>query len=125
MNSQRIQLDPKAAAREKRIADEVEADMDDLKAQAREAFDRMDRIESVVETLIEARRARGMTAADVARATGMSASNISRLEGSIVDGPNPTLNTLLAYAQAINCDIRIAVVDRESQESITSQAEAA
>jgi DNA-binding phage protein len=106
---------------ERAIAEE-EASMIENAALVHAAVGRMKRIDSVVAALVEARKAKGMTAADVARATGMARPNISRLEGSAKSAPNPTLDTLMAYAQAIGVEVRIALVDPNSGDVVQAEA---
>jgi len=49
-----------------------------------------------------------ITLTELASRSGMTASNLSRLEN--MEGPNPTIETLRRYAQAIGHRIEIAVV---------------
>jgi len=106
---------------ERAIAQE-EASIVENTALIHAAVARMQHIDAVVAALVEARKAKGMTAADVARATGIARPNISRLEGSAKASPNPTLDTLMAYAQAIGVEIRIAIVDPQSGDVMQSEA---
>jgi DNA-binding phage protein len=109
--------------RYQRLVAEVDAEKDDMLQQAREAFDRMDRIDDVVEALTALRRAKGLTVTEVARRAGMHKPNVTRLES--VTHVNPTLDTLLRYAEAIGAEIRIAIIDTDSGQIVTAKNSAA
>ena len=60
--------------------------------------------------LLKAERLRlGLSLAEVGRRSGIGKSNLSRLEND--PDPNPTVDTLLRYAEALGRDIRISLAD--------------
>ncbi|MFI4957170.1 MAG: helix-turn-helix domain-containing protein [Gammaproteobacteria bacterium] len=64
----------------------------------------------LLEQMIEARLAAGLSQNDVAERMGTRKSNISRLENSCLQNPSPNLSTLKKYAAAVNCHIEINLV---------------
>ncbi|MCH8840341.1 MAG: helix-turn-helix transcriptional regulator [Planctomycetes bacterium] len=65
-------------------------------------------LSSVVTELKTLREQLKITLTELAERTGMTVGNLSRLEN--MEGPNPTIETLRRYAQAIGHRIEIAVV---------------
>lgn len=85
-----------------------EAGKADNRAQARAALKDRRELSGVVAELKQIREQLGVTLAELASRTGMTTGNLSRLEN--MDGPNPTIETLRRYAQALHHRIDIAVV---------------
>ena len=54
----------------------------------------------IIVELVERRSLLGLTQIEMARRTGMSQSMISEMETGV--NPNPTLKTIIKYAQAVN-----------------------
>ncbi|HTK17705.1 MAG TPA: helix-turn-helix domain-containing protein [Acidimicrobiia bacterium] len=67
------------------------------------ARSRVDRIDALVRSLDEGRRARGMTKAELARAAGIRPEAVRRL--FTMESPNPTAGTLLALADVLDLDV--------------------
>jgi DNA-binding phage protein len=67
------------------------------------ARSRIDRIDALVRSLDEARRARGMSKAELARAADMPPEAVRRL--FTMESPNPTAGTLLALADVLGLDL--------------------
>ena len=60
--------------------------------------------------LLRARRAAGMTQADVAESMGVAQSSVARMESSLGSRKHaPSLVTLRRYADAVGCDLRITL----------------
>ena len=62
---------------------------------------------SVIEAMIRARTAAGLTQGEVAARTGTTQSAIARLEGG---GVSPTIETLRKYAAAVGKRLRVEMV---------------
>ena len=56
-----------------------------------------------------------MTLTDIKAHTGIEKSNLSRLEND--PNPNPTIDTLYRYADAVGKEIMIALVDKTEVET--------
>jgi transcriptional regulator with XRE-family HTH domain len=67
------------------------------------ARSRVDRIDALVRSLDDVRRARGMTKAELARAAGIAPGAVRRL--FTMESPNPTAGTLLALADVLDLDL--------------------
>lgn len=65
-------------------------------------------LSKIVDQLKNLRKQLGIPLSNVAEKTGMTRGNLSRLEN--MDGPNPTIETLRRYAEAIGQRIEIAIV---------------
>jgi DNA-binding XRE family transcriptional regulator len=60
--------------------------------------------------LLRARKAAGMTQADVAERMGIAQASVARLETSAGSRKHaPSIATLRRYADAVNCDLRITL----------------
>jgi transcriptional regulator with XRE-family HTH domain len=55
------------------------------------------------------RQRRGLSLAEVGERSGIGKSNLLRLEND--PNPNPTMDTVLRYAEAIGCMIQISLSD--------------
>jgi DNA-binding XRE family transcriptional regulator len=73
-------------------------------------YDSLESEYKLLEQMIEARLAAGLSQDDIAQRMGTHKSNISRLENSLLQNPSPTLSTLKKYAAALNCHIEINLV---------------
>ena len=87
---------------------EEEAGVEDNKQIARDALKERRELADVVAELKAIRERLGISLTELASRTGMTVGNLSRLEN--MDGPNPTIETLRRYAQAIRHRIEIAIV---------------
>ena len=63
-----------------------------------------------MQSLREAREARGLSLADVCQQTGIDRSALSKLEN--VTNENPTIETLLRYTEVVGKRLEIQVLDR-------------
>lgn len=92
----------------RRAVEEEKAGMEANRALGLAALRERKDLSQIVEHLKELRRQLGIPLSVVAEKTGMTRGNLSRLEN--MDGPNPTIETLGRYAQALGHRIDIAVV---------------
>ena len=79
-------------------------------------YDALEEEFSVFESLIAARKAAGLSQAEVAKRMGTKPPAIARLESAGgKHKPSPTLNTLRRYATAVGCKLEIKLLRREMQ----------
>jgi len=77
-------------------------------------YDALEEEFSVFDALVEARKAAGLTQAEVAERMGTKTPAIARLESSGGKRkPSPSLSTLRRYATAIGCKLEIKLVRRK------------
>lgn len=95
---------------------------DDLKKAAlklpgvRAAYDALGPEFEVLRQMLQARRAAGLTQADVAERMGTKAPAVTRLESSLRSGKHsPSLATLRKYAAAVGCRLEVRLVAMESE----------
>ncbi len=66
---------------------------------------------SILDQILAARKAAGLTQADVAQRMGTQAPAIARLESALASGKHsPSLNTLRKYAQALGKRVELHLV---------------
>jgi DNA-binding Xre family transcriptional regulator len=87
---------------------EEKSAMEGNKALGRELLAERRELSTIVTELKALREQLEITLTELAERTGMTVGNLSRLEN--MEGPNPTIETLRRYAQAIGHRIEIAVV---------------
>ena len=81
--------------------------------QFRSAYDALADEFEALEELLSARRSAGLTQAQVAERMGVSQATIGRLESSAGSRKHaPSLSSLRRYADALDCDLLIALVPR-------------
>lgn len=102
-------LTPDEAARHADVRAQVARDLPGLIArhQAHEAT--LDRLQDLLLQLRAAREARGLSLADVTALTGMDRSSLSKLETGL--RPNPTVETLVRYAEAVGKRLVVSLAD--------------
>ncbi len=71
-------------------------------------YDEFTPIFQIKKELLAARIKKGVTQEELARRIKTSKSNISRLE-SLNNTYTPNLNTLIKYAKALGCEIRVSI----------------
>ncbi len=105
-------LTPQEAAKYRKIREQIDTEKPEIIAKAQRARHRARRrqLEAVMRELRTAREARGLSLADIYRQTGIDRSALSKLEN--VTNDNPTLETLLRYAEVVGKRLEIEVVDR-------------
>lgn len=72
---------------------------------------RQARLKQALAELKAAREQLGLSLAEVGERTGIGKSNLSRLENA--PDPNPTIDTLNRYAEAVGKEIVITLANRE------------
>jgi len=104
-------LTPAEAARYRQMRAEIEIEKPAIVAKAQKA--RRDalrqQLTAVMRQLREAREAQGLTLADVCERTGIDRSAVSKLEN--VSNENPTIDTLLRYAEVVGKRLEIQVLN--------------
>ncbi len=105
-------LTPEEAAKYRQIREEVELEKQGIidKAQQARREARREELAAVMQELKAARQAKGLSLADVYQQTGIDRSALSRLEN--LTNENPTIETLLRYAEVVGKRLEIRVLDR-------------
>jgi hypothetical protein len=96
--------------RHRRVREQIEQERDELMAYGKTVKARHDMLRQAVTALKAAREALGLTLADIKARTGIEKSNLSRLEND--PNPNPTIDTLCRYADAVGKEIAITLVEK-------------
>ena len=104
-------LTPEEAAKYRKIREEVESEKPEIIAKAHRARSetRRRQLTAIMQELKAAREAKGLSLADSYERTGIDRSTISKLEN--VTNEDPTIDTLLRYAQVVGKRLQIQVVD--------------
>jgi DNA-binding XRE family transcriptional regulator len=102
-------LTPKEAATYREIREDVARELPDLLARHEHRLAARDQLGELLRQLKAAREAQGISLADMKRLTGMDRSFLSKLEAG--QRPNPTIDTLLRYAQAVGKRLVVSVAD--------------
>jgi DNA-binding Xre family transcriptional regulator len=97
------------------LLEQVEKDRPELEAWAKAGFVRDERLRRIVQTLKAARRKQGISLAELDERTGIGKGNLSKLEND--PQANPTLATLLRYADAIGVSVRVSIVPAKAKRS--------
>ena len=79
----------------------------EIKAEARKIFLRHKTIRDLITALKQARLDKKLTLEEVGERSGIGKANLSRLEN--MPAPNPTLDTLLRYAEAVKVQLRVSL----------------
>jgi hypothetical protein len=96
--------------RHKRIREQIEQEKPELIARGRRVRARHARLREAVAALKATRELLGLTLADIRERTGIEKGNLSRLENAA--NPNPTIDTLTRYADAVGKEIVIELVEK-------------
>lgn len=96
--------------RHQRIREQIEREKPELIAAGRQIKARHARLRQAVAALKATRESLGLSLADIRQRTGIEKGNLSRLENAT--NPNPTIDTLSRYADAVGKEIVIALVDK-------------
>jgi ribosome-binding protein aMBF1 (putative translation factor) len=113
MTIRRIQRDrkltPEEVAKYKKIREQVAEELPELIARHHERMASLDQLDGVLGQLKAAREAQGLSLADVTERTQMDPSAISKLETG--QRPNPTVETLVRYAEAVGKRLVVTLAD--------------
>lgn len=99
-------LTSEEAAKYKGIREQVEQELPDLIARHQA---RLDQLHELLKQLKAAREAKGLSLGDLTELTGMDSSALSKLETG--QRPNPTLETLERYAEAVGKRLVVTLMD--------------
>jgi DNA-binding XRE family transcriptional regulator len=102
-------LTSEEAAKYKAIRTQVAEELPELIARHQERMAVLDQLEQLLAQLKSAREARGLSLADLTKLTGMDPSALSKLENG--QRPNPTIETLVRYAEAVGKRLVVSLVD--------------
>lgn len=102
-------LTPEEAAKYNAIREHVAEELPELVARHHERSATRDQLEELLKQLKTAREAKGLSLADLTELTGMDRSALSKLETG--QRPNPTLETLARYAEAVGKRLLVSLAD--------------
>ncbi len=98
----------------KRLAEQIDRDEgESIRRRGRAVRARHDALRDIVQLLKAERQRLGLSLTDVGERSGIGKANLSRLEND--PDPNPTIDTLMRYADALNKEIRIDITDPPPQ----------
>jgi len=103
-------LTPEEAAKYREIRERVAEEMPELIARHHERLAAFDQFSELLKQLKAAREERGLSLSDLTELTGMDRSALSKLETG--QRPNPTLETLVRYAEAVGKRLVVSLADR-------------
>lgn len=104
-------LTPEEAAKYKAVREQVAEELPDLIARHHERMAALDQLPELLQQLKTAREAKGLSLADLTKVTGMDRSALSKLETG--QRPNPTLETLVRYAEAVGKRLVMTLADAQ------------
>jgi DNA-binding XRE family transcriptional regulator len=102
-------LTPEEAAKYRLIRQQLAEELPELVARHHERMAALDQLDELLKQLKTAREARGLSLADITELTGMDRSALSKLETG--QRPNPTIETLMRYAEAVGKRVMVTLVD--------------
>ncbi len=102
-------LTPDEAAKYKTIREQVAGELPDLIARHQERVAGLDQLHEILQKLKAAREEKGLSLADLTERTGMDRSALSKLETG--QRPNPTIDTLVRYADAVGKRLVVTLAD--------------
>ena len=102
-------LTPEEAAKYKAVREQVAKELPDLVARHHQRMAALDELQELVHQLKAAREAKGLSLADMTELTGMDRSALSKLESG--QRANPTVETLVRYAQAVGKRLIVSLDD--------------
>ncbi len=104
------QLTAEESAKYKEIREQVAKELPDLISRHHQRLAALDKLGELLIQLKTAREERGLSLSDLTDLTGMDRSAISKLETG--QRPNPTMETLVRYAEAVGKHLVVSLVDR-------------
>ncbi len=102
-------LTPDEAAKYRKVREQVAEELPELVARHRQRAETADQLAELLKQLKAAREERGLSLADLTELTGMDRSALSKLETGL--RPNPTLDTLVRYAEAVGKRLAVSLTD--------------
>lgn len=113
MSMKRIYRNRRLTAEERatyqKVREETAKELPDLVARHHDRIASMDQLATLLRQLKDAREERGLSLADLTKRTGMDPSALSKLETG--QRPNPTLETLVRYAEAVDKHLVVTLSD--------------
>jgi DNA-binding XRE family transcriptional regulator len=103
-------LTPDEAAKYRQVREQVERELPELVARHQERMTTLESLETLFPQLKAAREARGLSLSELTALTGIDRSALSKLESG--QRPNPTLHTLVRYADAVGKQLVVALADK-------------
>lgn len=103
-------LTAEESAKYKEIRERIAEELPELVSRHHERLAALDQLAALLAQLKAAREERGLSLSDLTDLTGMDRSAISKLETG--QRPNPTIETLVRYAEAVGKHLVVSVVDR-------------
>ena len=104
-------LTPDEAAKYRQVREQVAEELPGLVARHHQRAAGLDQLDELLNQLKAAREAQGLSLADLTERTGMDRSALSKLETG--QRPNPTLETLARYAEAVGKRLVVSLTDAE------------
>jgi DNA-binding XRE family transcriptional regulator len=102
-------LTPEEAAKYKAVQEQVAQDLPELIARHHVRMAALDQLDELFRQLKAAREAKGLSLADLTELTGMDRSALSKLETG--QRANPTVETLVRYAEAVGKRLVVSLTD--------------
>jgi DNA-binding XRE family transcriptional regulator len=102
-------LTAEESAKYKEVRERVAEELPELIARHHERVATLDEMGELLKQLKAARQERGLSLSDLTDLTGMDRSAISKLETG--QRPNPTVETLVRYAEAVGKHLVVSLVD--------------
>jgi len=94
----------------RRDAERIDRDeRDAIRRKGRAVKARHERLRDIIQVLKAERQRLGLSLAEIGERSGIGKANVSRLEND--QDPNPTMDTLLRYAEALGRAIHIALAE--------------
>ena len=116
MTTRRINRDrklgPEEVAKYRKIREQVAGELPELIARHHDRIAAYDQFAGLLQQLRAAREERGLSLAELTELTGMDRSALSKLETG--QRPNPTLETLIRYAEAVGKRLVVSLADVSS-----------
>ena len=103
-------LTAEESAKYKEVRARVAEELPELITRHHERLSALDQLGELLKQLKDAREERGLSLSDLTDLTGMDRSAISKLETG--QRPNPTVETLVRYAEAVGKHLMVSLVDR-------------
>src|SRR5207248_10357096 len=97
------------AAKYREVREQIEAELPALIERHQERASALDALAELFRQLKTAREERGLSLADLTNLTGMDRSALSKLETG--QRPNPTIETLVRYAEAVGKRLVVSLAD--------------
>ena len=102
-------LTSEEAAKYRQIREQVAGELPELIARHHDRVAAYDQFSELLQQLRTAREERGLSLAELTELTGMDRSALSKLETG--QRPNPTLETLIRYAEAVGKRLVVSLAD--------------